>query len=306
MKKLVLFLLLLSGLSSKSQTSFYHPFPDSNAVWNMSVYLGGGCFFPFVNLSEDYSYILSGDTIINTITYHKINIPFVQFDSCSIHTSGYKGSIRQDTIVKKVYYIYPNDTSEQLLYDFNLQIGDTIEGIIKSLVPPHDTVISIDSILIGTSYRKRWFINPFYSVYIIEGIGSTYGLIEPSPGLGATDFADCSIVCFSQNGQTLYPDTTTSCEVILDVKNISENNFSVSVSPNPFHSSATFMIKGDRVIRNVELKIYNVFGEYVSTKKINGESAIIDRKNLADGIYFYQLVMENERDVLAKGKFVIE
>ncbi len=304
-KPVLILLLLLSAHPSHSQTSVYHPFPDSNANWSIYTFQWAGCF-PVSDLYEDYSYVLSGDTMINSLTYHKLVIPFVQANcSNTAHYSGYQGGIRQDTSTRKVYFVYPNDTMEKLLYDFNLQVGDTIEGILKSSNPPHDTVISIDSILIGSEYRKRWFINPFYDIYIIEGIGCTYGLIEQSPGLGITDLASYSI-CFSQNGQTLYPNTTTSCEVILNLKNVPENNLSVSVFPNPFHSSTTFTIKGDPGIRNAELKIYNSFGKHISTKIIQGESATIDRKDWTGGIYFYQLLDEKKNGILANGKFIIE
>jgi hypothetical protein len=305
MKKPVLIILLLASLTSKSQTSVYHPFPDSNAVWNFNYDLY--CFLDGNSTIENYSIALSGDTVINSQAYHKLNTPFVKTvttSTCGTGTStGYKGAVRHDMTNKKVFYISPTDTVEQLLYDFNLQTGDTIMGFLKSFSFPSDTVESIDSVLVGIDYRKRWKVNSFYPFYIIEGIGSTYGLVELYPGV--TDLPYYSLICFQQNGQTLYPDTTTSCEVILDIKNIPENKLSVSVSPNPFHNSATFILNSELVTENAELRIFNAFGESVQQIKING-SAIIHRNSLADGIYFYQLFNEKKDEIFANGKFVIE
>jgi hypothetical protein len=41
----------------------------------------------------------------------------------------YAASIRQDTAARKVYIVPRNQTSEQLLYDFNMQVGDIFMGI---------------------------------------------------------------------------------------------------------------------------------------------------------------------------------
>ncbi len=306
MKKLVLILFLLhSAHPSRSQTSVYHPFPDSNAVWNVNYYLWQGCL-PFSDLYEDYSMVLNGDTTINSMIYHKMTTPCV-VSNCSppVINSVHKGSIRQDTVLRTVYLIPPGDSVEHLLYDFNMQIGDTIQGFLNPWTGFTDTVESIDSILIGNGYRKRWLTNSCYQIYFIEGIGSTFGVLEKSPGC-ITDAPSYSLTCFSQNGQTLYPSPTTSCEVILGVKSMPENNFSISVFPNPFHSSTTFTIKGDPGIRNAELKIYNSFGKHISTKIIQGESATIDRKGWTGGIYFYQLLDEKKNGILANGKFIIE
>src|SRR4051812_17318900 len=125
MKKILLFFSLsFLLLNTKAQTSVYHPFPDSNAVWNMG--RSGGlqsCYNS--GYHENFSYIFIGDTVINTRTYHQLFIPFVQkTDTCTMigwHTSpGYAGCIRQDTVGKKVFFIAPGSSSEYVLYDFNL------------------------------------------------------------------------------------------------------------------------------------------------------------------------------------------
>src|SRR6187455_930285 len=71
MKKI--FLILFSGWISNvhAQTSVYHPFPESNAAWNN--YYAGSWHI----CDEEFSFLLSGDTVIANLTYHKIEVPYV-------------------------------------------------------------------------------------------------------------------------------------------------------------------------------------------------------------------------------------
>jgi hypothetical protein len=81
---------------------------------------------------------------------------------------------------KKVFCRSHPDLPEFLMYNFNIEIGDTV------LVPQYANgpsspgyVEEADSILIGTQYHKRYFIQcpEWHSMYIIEGVGSDLGLI---------------------------------------------------------------------------------------------------------------------------------
>ncbi len=120
MKKLLIILPVFTVLFAGAQTSVYHPFPDSNAIWNIE-------FVMQCSFSTDikkYSILLDGDTLINGQLYHKLTTPFVQTYSsvsCFDIPAGYKGSVRQDTAAKKVFIVPPSTVDEMLLYDFNMQ-----------------------------------------------------------------------------------------------------------------------------------------------------------------------------------------
>ncbi len=93
MKRHLLLLATLSSLCANGQTSVYHPFPDSNAVWNFHFQ-----WYCFANGTADeyYSITISGDTIIGSQTYHKLSTPFVQSFStgnCGGSPMGYRGAI---------------------------------------------------------------------------------------------------------------------------------------------------------------------------------------------------------------------
>src|SRR6188474_3640675 len=130
MKKLLQLIVILLSVPAKSQTNVYHPFPDTAAIWNFHMVVR--CGFHGWEF-DDYSIHISEDTVINGQVYHKLSIPFVQHnttDFCS-EVVGYQGAIRQDTSIRKVFYVSPTDSIEQLLYDFNMQVGDTVRGIIE-------------------------------------------------------------------------------------------------------------------------------------------------------------------------------
>ena len=89
---------------------------------------------------------------------------------------------------------------------------------------------------------------------------------------------------------------------------INENHVTekvVSIFPNPFHNTTTLKINNSEN-KNCQLKIYNTLGKLVETLQCNSASSEIkiDRKNLNDGLYFFQLTASGEQ--LATGKFVVE
>jgi hypothetical protein len=300
MKKLLPILFILPCFSAKSQTSVYHPFPDSNAIWNVSAQ---GCCWtdcpppPTPNpVIDDYSfsYYINGDTVINSVLYHKVYQSGTVHHHCNFGNyidywnsfHDYYAAIRQDTALRKVYVYYNNP--EQVLYDFNLSVGDSIEGC--------TAVTSIDSILIGSNYRKRFNIDGAFPYSIIEGIGSTSGLFEP---LCPFEYWG-TLVCFSQNGETLYPDASTECELIMGTQPFHADK-SISLSPNPFHTSTTLYIKS--IFNAATLHIYNTLGSLVKEQSITSENTVITREGLSDGIYF---VVVSDGTQEWKGKVVIE
>ena len=63
MKQTLIILLTLLILQVNAQTSVYHPFPDSNAIWNCSYLIDclQGCNYEYGN----FSLIIDGDTLIS-------------------------------------------------------------------------------------------------------------------------------------------------------------------------------------------------------------------------------------------------
>jgi hypothetical protein len=299
-KNLLLLIVTTIATSVNGQTSVYHPFPDSNAYWTVHVSdcCWSSCCSPGPGLGDyNFTYSISGDTIINATSYHKIyksgstHLYCNIFDPCLdiwYYYNSYYGGIRQDTLLKKIFFI-DNSSMECLLYDFSAIVGGTMSC--QFFYP----ITSIDSVLIGSNYRKRFNLS---CISVLEGIGSISGLMElfcPFEAIG-------TLVCFSQNGQTYYPDTTANCEFLTSVNTISNKQMQANIFPNPIHSSATLQLKKDFI--NGDLKIYNSFGEQVRQHKIISETTIINRNGLVDGIYFYQVT--NGNGIVTTGRLMIE
>src|SRR5260221_423267 len=127
MRKALLLIFITAFIKTQAQTSVYHPFPDSNAYWNCN--FGGACS-TLVFFDHNYTYTIISDTTIGAFNYHKLWVPAIVItDECwgNTVTSGYyAGAYRQDNANRKVYFVPPSSSAEKLLYDFNLNVGDTL------------------------------------------------------------------------------------------------------------------------------------------------------------------------------------
>ncbi len=308
MKKLFLFIVVFVTLSSSAQTSVYHPFPDGNAVWNIgySFY----CWLPPYDIGgKSYSITFSNDTVIGSQSYHKLIVPFMPpaTSTCGggpAYVNVYKGAIRQDVAVRKVFIVPSASNTEQLLYDFNMQVGDTLKGYLSCY---YAVVKTVDTVLVGGSYRKRWLIGGggYSSIYLIEGIGFTYGLIERYPC--ATDYPDYDITCFRQNGQILYnpyPYTTTNCELITSTNSIQNKLFQISFYPNPANDKLNIAIHLEQGQAG-SLLVYDLTGKLVLSHTLNesNDATEISATSLSPGMYIYKLNVNN--DNLKSGKLII-
>lgn len=280
MRKSLLLIFISVSLRLFSQTSVYHPFPDSNAVWN--VWFSANCFANGMT-NDRYSIIFSGDTVINGYTYHKLSTPYVLSNSwgtCLGVSAGYKGAIRQEIANRQVFFVPPSSSTEQLLYDFTLQVGDTVKGYLAPNFG-YDVVAKIDSILIDSSYRKRWLINPCVNFDLIEGVGWMYGLIQRSPGC-LIDETSFLTECVRQNGKSLYPDTISNCGTLLtSIQHAVDNNSSFSISPNPSKDIVNLSAS-----EKFQYSVYDMFGAEIIRSDNEDETAQLDLSAFPPGIYF--------------------
>ncbi|HEX7412894.1 MAG TPA: T9SS type A sorting domain-containing protein, partial [Bacteroidia bacterium] len=191
-----------------------------------------------------------------------------------------------------VYFIPYCNTTEDLLYDFSLHIGDTLKTYYTSPVtyPPPVIVSAIDSILIGTSYRKRWTISPAsYTTIVInkqiEGIGSTSGLFNWMMESNTSGQPVAYLTCFSKNNQTFYPyySISTSCQQVTTGIQQYANSNEVSIYPNPASSSLQVTSSGN--IQNTTLQITDMLGNTVKQSIIYNPTSIISVADLSEGIY---------------------
>jgi hypothetical protein len=238
MKRLTLLstLILIPFLGLKSQE--YVPFPTENINWN--VFLTFSCDD---NIPPDtllLRYTIHGDTTINEIVYNKLCLESGDTLDPSIEPVG---GLREDG--KKIYFIgkdfegYSHD-EELLLYDFTKQIGDTIrhdsDGYFYSVIE------DIDSIMIGSDYRKRYMVDNHWFFhnpdYIVEGIGSILnGLLGHITMIPLCGYHYWEHICFKESGQVMYLNPSyDECFPREFFVSLRENFIveSIKIYPNPF------------------------------------------------------------------------
>ncbi len=302
--KTVLFLVfftITTGLAF-GQTNVYHPFPDSNAVWIEDTWFVDA--WTCLNY-DDHNLFIDGDTTIGNNTYHKLykngwitifcppNSPPAYF-----YAPAYWGAFRQDSANKKVYLNLNNN--ESLAYDFNLNAGDTLP---PSCLYWFNYVLSIDSVLVGNQYHKRfWLSDGNHNNYaaIIEGIGSTFGAFSfiESPFESGGE-----LYCVKINDQiVLTNDTTFQCYLFTRVGDL-KGQTQTFIYPNPF--SVYTILKINTILKDAKLTMYNTLGqEMKSMINISGQSIKIQRDNLPAGVYF--LILSQGNTIITENKVLIK
>jgi len=285
MKKVFLLeIFILAFGMIKAQT--YIPFPDTNAFWNELRYYQGQCEPPEFCT---YTYYFQGDTILDTQSYHKI----YSNDSFSI---SYVGGLRE--INKKIYFFDRDCSAPILLYDFGLNVGDSIPlacMLCDAEEPQYMKVISIDSVLIGDmSYRKRINFDYGPSQSWIEGIGSVSGLFYPYYSC-VLCICGLELVCFEQNNMVLYQneDNVNCFNYFVSVDEPVMNALSLIVFPNPVKNKSILHIESEREsITSIEL--YDILGRKLNMlQKCNSKKIQLQTETWNKGIYFLKIDLSN-------------
>lgn len=264
-----------------AQTSVYHPFPTGAANWVYRYY--DDLHYP-TSIFTPYS--LLGDTTISSINYKKV------FKYIS-----YAGALREDN--KIIYFVPDTSSTEYLLYNFNLNVGDSIFHPYGGAVCTNDTVVvwNVDSVMASDGYHRRLWFNS--DAQWIEGIGAVYYLLEPCNVLcvSGNDYLEC----ISTDSSLNYPSGYLSCMV--SVPELNTENSKISINPNPFSDNATINI--GREFYNSTVLIFDILGNIVRKYFISEQNAIeLNRLNLKSGIYSIQLT--NSKGNTVSEKIVIE
>jgi hypothetical protein len=292
-----------------SQSVNYHPFPDTvGYFWSVKYeHYDEVCMCVL-----DFSYIdILGDTMsLDGLVYRKVT-----FDQYFL--------IRQDITEKKIYarHYGPNfdlDTLEYLLYDFNLNIGDSVNLRTRSPLefgPSYRflTCTAIDSVYSSTGYRKRLKMEfsqpPFWSQatqqnydYWVEGIGSMFNLFREVPD--CFDF-ECQIQlgCFgkidiSGNPQyeMLFGDFCNEL-VMKSAELLPKEDFIV------FQEGKIIRIKlpeGTSEKNILSLELIDLYGRKIQNLNYEGETYI---ENIVSGIYI--VIVKTSTDIVSKKIFLI-
>lgn len=292
--------LLVFSINANAQANIYHPFPDSDYVWfeishrDIICPEGGG------RISETFSYSLGEDTIINSFIYKKVIKSACTTRNCYQGGSGERNYyfepnfqfLRQDSITRKVFC--NANGADSLLYDFNLSVGDTLSPSyinhdfynINSII----TVSSIDSVLVGIQFHKRFILHnsqTTISSFLIEGIGSSLGLFHNLNDI-FFGFGRLEYVTISSN-IVWKSDFYSTPKILIGPYCYSGKKDEITIFPNPTKGKFTvYTPEGSQIIQ-----IYNTLGQRVEEKFITNETfSDFYLQNI--GIYLVRVKTNNE------------
>ena len=278
-------------------------FSDTSNKWKVYDY-DPTSVFP--GIFEYYAY--SGLTTFSGATYNRMD----------------SSLIREDTGAKKVYVVARglmgyHDTSESLLYNFNLALGDTlVTRFAKHYVSAMDTV-QVDGVV-----RKIWTLTGFWkdtsavvgmflnNYQVLDRVGC---LSQPLFPYYPFTFEDVHVlVCFQNYGRmpvlshalSASFDNSGSCDRSfgVGVHDIRANKQTIKIMPDPVSDASKMVFPG--TISAGRVLIRNLSGQIVYHCPIdNASELLIGDKVLQPGFYFYQVTDATTGDYFT-GKFVRE
>lgn len=326
---LILALALAAGTTAMAQNT-YHPITDG-CTWSVS----------------NEKYMTAGDTVLDGKTYLKLyrqveNQPF----EFSLENAEYFAAIRDDSAERKVYAYLPAGTGvidrydhyhtintgmEVLLYDFSLQMHDTIsfysihpeshiaheyfasrfesafviEGYEADGTVHYNVLQDTDSLITmsdgSTRHRILIFDGNFVEEVWIEGIGRLKGF--DAPNIEVDHYPFRILLCYSDSTGTTYQtgydfDDTDDCfnnqDYIYGVGEIGRN--AISIYPNPVRNTmyiSSSMPNSSPLIASV----LDATGKCLISKTCSEETIMLDTRNLSSGFYFVSVKSDKQETV---------
>lgn len=274
-----LFILLLLPVVVFSQSQYI--INDENLWSTVEIFC-----LPEGTLLQSHYLKIEGDTVINDTSYHWVHRSFDEFmvdwEPFALLRENEEGQV----------FLRPPDYVEGLIYDFETELGDTInvENVFISSFRPF-VVTQVDSVLLETGYKKRIILyNAEYDQeeIWIEEMGSFLGLINAGGFTGNT-CGGYDGLCFTENGTLVYQNPLYDvCYLDTLLTGINENQQTpITVFPNPFVSELII----DIPVADTEglCKIFNSSGQLVWEQLLTFGSHRINLSYLSQGIYFLNL-----------------
>ncbi len=278
---LLLTALLCICISCMAFSQDYTPFPLENGVWSelyqVVVYPDPDDPDYIETDSTTIRYVINGDTLVNGIVYRKLyETTDSLFDIDSPNTF-YKGALREDA--KRIYHRFSNSPGgERLLYNFNMQPGDTLTQRATDTGEPFWVVLtSIDSItFLDGSVRNKFNFTALDSLgsYFgtwpswVEGMGNLLGLFYQVPIGPQGDHQQ--LMCFHKGDTLLYqaPDFDYCFyeKIFVSSKEVARLG-GISMYPNPIASHLNIRFTS-QIKYPVSLSILSLRGDLVYTKKL--------------------------------------
>ena len=199
----VIALMMMGGMTMKAQD--YHPIVEDGKQWNVLFTYPWSPPEPPHRYTDIYK--IEGDTLVDGVPYK------VMYATRNEDLTGWNlwGFLRE-TEDGQVFSRRPSTSDEHLLYDFSMQVGDTICMCDYGFYECCMVVVEKGEILVNEEPRQQIVLEyPFgngeQEVWI-EGIGSLYGIINSGSLFlmgGSTD-----LLCYYEDGDLIWQNSYPS------------------------------------------------------------------------------------------------
>lgn len=284
---IILLLLNIVVYAQKNETLV-----DSNKRWSNLMVQGPAGYPPWPMSTTFVKF--DGDILIDSVLYKKVWQTTHELQFYYQLT----GFIRQDPN-GQVFYRTLQDTTLRLLYNFNAEVGDTLNTF--GYVQMELIVETVDSVFIYDRFLKRITLSYCGQTgeQWIEGIGSLCGVM--SSGAYFMVGGTFELLCYFENDTLKYSDPGYSeCYYnTVAVENFTAKRLNVNLFPNPVNSFSVLSIDGPQD-EDYVLDIYSVSGQHIKSFAIK-DKFLIKRKEFPSGLYLYQIM--NPKTEIVSGKF---
>jgi hypothetical protein len=305
-----LFLLFSNHLRAQDYTPIDF---SAQSVW----YIEAVDIDPVTNLPQYFHHIFSqfdGDTVLGNKNYHKYYYQIRSvFNPVNLEFA-YLGGIREDG--RQVYFIHRDSSAEILLYDFDhMAVGDTLlwwhcssDPSVFCDVKQISTVVLLDG---STRKRYRYDVTtinpPMPATYreIVEGIGSTYGLVPAfqyqqnnvyDGGAYLRRYCKNHVELYGSLGSQLPPEDNP-CYTFVGLMDVPGQLHGVELMPNPFEEH--LMLQASEGGGEYRVYVQDVLGKTVSeqTLTLAGAPQTLEIPALPPGLYILSVWQEGKRAV---------
>jgi len=197
------------------------------------------------------------------------------------------------------------DGNEQLMYNFNLDVGDTFTFSDISALFCEISAYSGEEFEV-TEVTTQFIAGLDRKVMILEGVQGKETWIE---GIGAVSSLDTHawfiafynrLICHTKDGITTFFNGFDECEATAGLDDFFKST--VVLAPNPVFSISTLQFSSEGAADTVH--ILDVFGRVISEINVQGDRVLIDAKAYSAGVYFYQVY--SEKQLLKTEKFIVK
>ena len=287
------------ALLSIQTVAYSQNFIDETKQWTIVSCYDDGYYFATT------FYKFSGDSILNGISYHKL---YESTDSSQVIWNVNSLWWERNDSVFQYYTQYgnSNDTSI-LIYDFNIEEGDSFFVKFNSYYSFYMKVDSIRNIEWGGSIRKHWFFcvlnsdsSTCNSTVWIEGVGQSRLFTLSSEGclIGGKNH---QLLCFKADNLIYQNPYFISCEMqnpyytncYVSVPSITKSKELINLFPNPATNYLTLNIDNVQLLP-FNFQLYDMQGRLQLKGKTSATQTEINVATLPRGLYVLKIITNQQ------------